>query len=180
MAKLPVKPPPPSIPSAHTLQLYVSVVCWSKIQDKEQLMKAFVRAQRLQEVEALDGGEVKICPRCLRREEKRCKRKNLTEFGSRYFQANKDKRLVLLSTRKTKSWSEFRKDVSTAYVDSPVSPGHVDFSMRIACCCHHHDEKKGFGVIFTVKDHRDNVIAQAITDPITIINKRRSHDISSL
>jgi hypothetical protein len=175
MAKLPVKPPPPSIPSAHTLQLYVSVVCWSKIQDKEQLTKAFVRAQRLQEAEALGGGEVKICPRCLRREEKRYKRKNLTEFGNRYFRANKDKRLVLLSTRKTKSWSEFHKDVSTADVDSPVSSSHVDFSMRIACCCHHHDEKKGFGVVFTVKDHRDNVIAQGITDPITIINKRRSH-----
>ncbi|GFF57038.1 hypothetical protein IFM51744_09071 [Aspergillus udagawae] len=180
MEKLPFRAPPSFEPSAHTLQLYVSVVCSSKLQDQGQLKEAFAKAQLLQEAEALDGGEVKICPTCINREEKRYERKNLTEFGNHYFQANKDKRLVLFSKRETKPWREFHEKVSTSYVDSPVSSLHVELSMRIACCCRHHDEKKGFGVIFTVKDHDDNVIAQAITKPIMIVNRRRSHNISSL
>jgi hypothetical protein len=166
-------------PSDHTLQLYTSVVCSSKTQGREQLMEAFARAQRLQKAESSDDREVKICPTCMNREEKRyMRRKYSVREKDDYFQATKDKRLILFSAREIQHWREYHENVSTANVDSPVScqqAMQVDLPMRITCCCCHHDEKQGFRVIFTVKDHTDNVIAQAITKPIMIAHKRKSH-----
>jgi hypothetical protein len=168
--------------SADTLQLYVSVVCSSKTQGQE--MEAFARAQLLKQAEGSDDREVKICPSCINREEKLyMRRKYSVPEEDNYFQANKDKRLILFYALEIQHWREFHEDVSTAYVGSPVpcqQAMQVDLSMRITCCCCHHHEKEGFRVIFTVKDHGDNVIAQAITDPIMIAYERKSHNIPSL
>ena len=48
--------------------------------------------------------------------------------------------------------------------------------MRIACYCRHQNEKLGFQVIFTIKDCRDKVIAQALTNPIMITDDHKTHN----
>ena len=79
----------------------------------------------------------------------------------------------------------------------PEGAMQVDVPMRIACYCRHQSEKLGFQyglihwvakifelmigrVIFTIKDYRDNVVAQAITLPIIITDDHKTHAPSAM
>ncbi|CAK45492.1 uncharacterized protein An08g05200 [Aspergillus niger] len=190
---------PPTVErSPEIVELHTSLVCTSAMQDQEKLKKAFARArgdnsyrsssssprsaEDMQEDDKpLDGGEVKICPGCIQRERKRAFRKKQRKpEEDELFQKDEEKRVIVFNTNEVKEWAEPSKNAMPSFGDAPmpnIPPGamQVELPMRIACYCRHQNEKLGFQVIFTVKDYKDNVVAQAITNSIMITDDHKTH-----
>ncbi|KAF5856539.1 hypothetical protein ETB97_007218 [Aspergillus alliaceus] len=181
-----------------TVELHTNLVCTSAMQDQEKLKKAFARARgeprhrsssssprsaddAQEEDKPLDGGEVKICSGCIQRERKRAFRKKQRKpEEDELFQKDEEKRVIVFNTNEIKDWTEPSKNAVPSYGEMPtpsVPAGamQVELPMRIACYCRHQNEKLGFQVIFTVKDYKDNVIAQAITNSIMITDDHKTH-----
>ncbi|KAE8353411.1 hypothetical protein BDV28DRAFT_133137 [Aspergillus coremiiformis] len=181
-----------------TVELHTSLVCTSAMQDQEKLKKAFARARgepryrsssssprssddAPEDDKPLDGGEVKICSGCIQRERKRAFRKKQRKpEEDELFQKHEEKRVIVFNTNEVKDWTEPSKTAMPNYGDvpAPIVPAgamQVELPMRIACYCRHQNEKLGFQVIFTVKDYKDNVIAQAITNSIMITDDHKTH-----
>ncbi|CAI7645313.1 unnamed protein product [Penicillium crustosum] len=184
ISKLKFLAPPATEPSSDTLQLYTSLVCTSAMQDREKIKRAFARTRgdhyqaTSDDERPLDGGDVKICSGCIQRERKRASRKKQRKpEEDELFQKDEEKRVIVFNTSEIKEWTEPAKNSSSGYGDrSSVPPGsmQVELPMRIACYCRHQNEKLGFQVIFTVKDHLDNVVAQAITNSIMITDDHKT------
>lgn len=192
--------------SPEILELHTSLVCTSAMQDPTNLKRAFSRARGEQlpplsraspatplgspsskedEDRPLNGGEVKICSGCIQRERKRASRKKLKKpEEEEMFQKDEERRVVVFNTNEIKEWVEPSKETppdgqsTTTEVASALRPGsmQVELPMRIACYCRHQNEKLGFQVIFTIKDYRDNVVAQAITNSIMITDDHKTHN----
>ena len=187
--------------SADMLELYTSLVCSSAMQDPKKLKRAFARARgeevgplsktnssspdgsyssKDDEDRPLNGGEVKICSGCVQRERKRASRKKQKKPDEeQLFQRDEEKRVEFFNTNEIKEWVDSRDVQNKAQfgVQSTPPPGvvQVELPMRIACYCRHQNEKLGFQVIFTIKDHRDKVIAQAMTNTIMITDDHKTH-----
>lgn len=184
ISKLKFLAPPATEASPDTLQLYTSLVCTSAMQDREKIQRAFARTRgdhyqaTSDDERPLDGGDVKICSGCIQRERKRASRKKQRKpEEDELFQKDEEKRVIVFNTSEIKEWTEPTKSSSGGYGDrGSVPPGsmQVELPMRIACYCRHQNEKLGFQVIFTVKDHLDNVVAQAITNSIMITDDHKT------
>ncbi|KAK5095373.1 SPT3 Dosage dependent suppressor of Ty-induced promoter mutations-like protein [Exophiala xenobiotica] len=187
--------------SPDTLELSVSLVCTSAMQDPHRKQRALARA-RGEDVSAysrpspassngstpskeddekpLNGGEVKICSGCIQRERKRASRKKQKKpEEEELFQKDEEKRVVVFNTNEVKEWAEVTKETQPANDQSPLPPPgttQVELPMRIACYCRHQNEKMGFQVIFTIKDFRGKVIAQAMTNSIMITDDHKTHN----
>lgn len=194
--------------SAEVLELHTSLVCTSAMQDKVKLQRALARARgedlvpyskpspassttssssRDDEDKPLNGGEVKICNGCIQRERKRASRKKQKKpEEEEAFQRDEEKRVVVFNTSQLKDWAEPARESPEASAKTPprassAPPGamQVELPMRIACYCRHQNEKLGFQVIFTIKDHRERVIAQSLTNPIMITDDHKTHNAPS-
>jgi len=183
ISKLKFLAPPSTESNPDTLRLYTSLVCTSAMQDREKLKRAFARTRGERnangvEERPLDGGDVKICGGCIQRERKRASRKKQRKpEEDELFQKDEEKRVIVFNTSELKEWTEPPKKASSGYNEAPpTTPGsmQVELPMRIACYCRHQNEKLGFQVIFTVKDHMDNVVAQAITNSIMITDDHKT------
>ncbi|KAJ5166855.1 uncharacterized protein N7482_005636 [Penicillium canariense] len=187
ISKLKFLAPPSTELTADTLQLYTSLVCTSAMQDRDKLKRAFTRtrgegyqsgANGMEEDRPLDGGDVKICTGCIQRERKRASRKKQRKpEEDELFQKDEEKRVIVFNTSEIKEWTEPPKNAAAGYGEMPPAPPgsmQVELPMRIACYCRHQNEKLGFQVIFTVKDHMDNVVAQAITNSIMITDDHKT------
>lgn len=179
--------------SPETLELYTSLVCTSAMQDPIKFQRAFARARgevlspnpespagsnssKEDEEKPLNGGEVKICAGCIQRERKRASRKKQKKPDEEeMFQKDEDKRVIVFNTNEIKDWTDASKDSA----GPPLSKGtmQVELPMRIACYCRHQNEKLGFQVIFTIMDHKDKMVAQAITNSIMITDDHKTHTL---
>jgi hypothetical protein len=188
--------------STEILELYTALVCTSAMQDNVKLQRALARARgeelgpytrpspassmesessRDDEDKPLNGGEVRICAGCIQRERKRASRKKQKKpEEEELFQKDEERRVVVFNTNEIKEWVEVPRDTSSqdGQTASSTTPGavQVELPMRIACYCRHQNEKLGFQVIFTIKDCRDKVIAQALTNPIMITDDHKTHN----
>ncbi|MCJ1420730.1 hypothetical protein MMC32_007089 [Xylographa parallela] len=138
-----------------------------------------------EEDQPLNGGPVQICEGCILRERKRAARKKSKKPEEEEpWQKDEAKRIVVFNTSEVKEWqmlSDFN-DISdlndggqqAGFIPSE-SAKQIEVPMRIACYCRHQNEKLGFQVIFTLKDHEDNLVAQAITNPIVITDDHKTH-----
>lgn len=136
------------------LELNVTVVCTSAMQDKAKMERAFMRAQggisngEVDEEETpLDGAEVKICAGCIQRERKRASRKKQRKpEEDELFQKDEDKRIVVFNTTEIKDWVETPKSalLESGAPTVPLGAMQVELPMRIACYCRHQNEKQGF------------------------------------
>lgn len=182
ISKLKFLAAPSTEPKPDTFQLHTSLVCTSAMQDREKLKRAFARTRGersdVEEERPLDGGDVKICAGCIQRERKRASRKKQRKpEEDELFQKDEEKRVIVFNTSEIKEWTEPPKNPSAGYGDVPPAPPgsmQVELPMRIACYCRHQNEKLGFQVIFTVKDHLDQVVAQAITNSIMITDDHKT------
>ncbi|PGH17176.1 hypothetical protein AJ79_01314 [Helicocarpus griseus UAMH5409] len=184
--------------SSEILELRTNVVCTSAMQDKKKLERAFARARgeepqptpvepdsknegQPKEETPLDGADVKICSGCIQRERKRASRKKQRKpEEDELFQKDEEKRVIVFNTTELKDWVEPTRTVagsaeSPANAAAPPGSMQVELPMRIACYCRHQNEKLGFQVIFTVKDHLDNTVAQSITNSIMITDDHKTH-----
>lgn len=185
ISKLKFLAPPSTEPTPDTYQLYTSLVCTSAMQDRDKLKRAFARtrgevqqANGSKEEQPLEGGDVVICSGCIQRERKRASRKKQRKpEEDELFQKDEEKRVIVFNTSEIKEWTEPPKTTSTSYNEMPPTPAgsmQVELPMRIACYCRHQNEKLGFQVIFTIKDHLNNVVAQAITNSIMITDDHKT------
>ncbi|KAI5288761.1 hypothetical protein KEM54_004897, partial [Ascosphaera aggregata] len=166
--------------SAEILELYANVVCTSTMQDESKLENALARArgdissQQSDSDSPLSGGDVKICPNCIKRERKRANRKKQRKpEEEEIFQRDEEKRIVVFNTTELRDWVEPPRTAGIEHL--PPGTMQVELPMRIACYCRHQSEKMGFQVIFTIKDYEDNVIAQSITNSIMITDDHKTH-----
>ncbi|KAI0124615.1 hypothetical protein F4776DRAFT_665175 [Hypoxylon sp. NC0597] len=189
---------PIAVRSPDMLELYAMLVCTSAMQDPVKLQRAFKRAAAARhdfhgpkrsddgadddENKPQNGGEVRICAGCITRERKRAGRKKHKkpeeeELWNRY----EHQRVIVFNTQEVKEWQAV-----TPHMLDPTGAGgpdlsvpegtvQVDAPMRIACYCRHHGEKMGFQVIFTMKDYKDNVVAQQISSSIMITDDHKTH-----
>jgi len=187
--------------SPDTLELSVSLVCTSAMQDPSRKQRALARARgedlsaysrpspasstgsassKDDDEKPLNGGEVKICSGCIQRERKRASRKKQKKpEEEEMFQKDEERRVVVFNTNEVKEWMEVTKETQPANDQSPLPPPgavQVELPMRIACYCRHQNEKMGFQVIFSLKDFRDKVIAQAMTNSIMITDDHKTHN----
>ncbi|KAJ9602002.1 SPT3 Dosage dependent suppressor of Ty-induced promoter mutations-like protein [Cladophialophora chaetospira] len=187
--------------SQEILELHTSLVCTSAIQEKVKLQRALARARgeelgpynrpsptssvesgssKDDEDKPLNGGEVQICPGCIQRERKRASRKKQKKpEEEELFQKDEERRVVVFNTNEIKDWVEIPQDTASNEAQNAPTPAgavQVELPMRIACYCRHQNEKMGFQVIFTIKDCRDKVIAQALTNPIMITDDHKTHN----
>ncbi|RGP68015.1 spt23-suppressor of ty retrotransposon [Fusarium longipes] len=176
--KLLAKPAPKKTPD--TLELFVSLVCTSAMEEEGRKEAALKRAashpQRYLPPDNDDentpqkGGDVRICAGCITRERKRAARKKVKKpEEEQVWQQDEQHRVIVFNTQEMKDWQPVNAPMAT--------PGtmQVDAPMRIACYCRHHGEKAGFNVIFTIKDFEDRVIAQAMSRPIMITDDHKTH-----
>lgn len=174
--------------SPDTLELFVSLVCTSAVEQKEAKKRALERAATNPQdyLPDLDddenspqrGGEVRICAGCITRERKRAARKKVKKpEEDKMWSADEHRRVVVFNTSEIKDWQPISALDNNG---RPEQNRHaramqVDAPMRIACYCRHHNEKAGFNVIFTIKDWKDNVIAQAMSNPIMITDDHKTN-----
>jgi hypothetical protein len=184
--------------NSEILELHVSLVCTSAMQENSRLDRAFARARGEElsplgrpspassngshgsmdeEDKPLNGGEVRICAGCIQRERKRASRKKQKKpEEEEQFQKDEEKRIVVFNTNELKEWVEPSRDALNGSASPPPGAVQVELPMRIACYCRHQNEKLGFQVIFTIKDFKDKVIAQAMTNSIMITDDHKTHN----
>ena len=182
--KLQVRPPPQRSPNM--LELSVSVVCTSAMQQPELKEAALQRAlsnpprhlpppNDENEHSPQSGAEVRICPGCMTRERKRAARKRVkNQDDENAWLKDEDHRVIVFNTQEVKEWDAYNE------LDNRQGAMKIDLPLRIACYCRHHSEKMGFNVIFTLKDHQMRPIAQTMSRPIMITDDHKTHPIASL
>jgi len=175
--KLLARPTPERSPD--TLELYVSLVCTSAMEQPELKRKALERAAAVpqgylpdldeEENSPQNGGEVRICIGCITRERKRAARKKIKKpEEEKVWSQDEERRVIVFNTKEVKEWQPLSPLLdASGRPDAAVSRAmQIDAPMRIACYCRHQSEKMGFNVIFTLKDFQDRVIAQAMSNPV--------------
>lgn len=190
--KLLAKPTPE--PSPDTLVLHVSLVCTSAMEQPEWKKKALERARTQpqgslpdlddEENSPQNGGEVRICAGCITRERKRAARKKIKKPDEeKVWGQDEERRVIVFNTQEVKEWQPISGMLDSNGRPEPVVSNRtmqIDAPMRIACYCRHHGEKMGFNVIFTIKDHQDRVIAQAMSNPVMITDDHKTHPMAQL
>lgn len=132
-----------------------------------------------------NGGEVRICSNCIQRERKRAGRKKTKrEEEQLHWERYETERVVVFNSNeylpfKLCDQSQHHRDAGMGMEMDPYMPPdgaiNVTAAMRIACYCRHQSEKEGFQVIFTLKDHLGNVVAQQMSDSILITDDHKTH-----
>lgn len=169
------KPRPDRRPD--TLELSTQLVCSSAMSKPGLEQKARARAANpgsaqkrgaAADDKAEDGGEVRICPGCITREQKRANRKKNNRPGEDdEWKSHETERVIVFNTNEVKELKtpEYTTNPGTMLIDIP---------MRIACYCRHHHEKLGFKIIFTLKDHNGQVVAQELSPSIMITDDHKT------
>ncbi|KAL6860975.1 hypothetical protein J3F83DRAFT_225882 [Trichoderma novae-zelandiae] len=187
-----LRPPPPLSPD--TLELYVSLVCTTPMEQPELRKRALQRAAEvdhrylpsLQEVEheTQNGCQIRICPKCMERERKRANRKKEHERSDQeeLWYLDESHRIIIFNTFEMSEWrpptaqkekGSDRPPQAELFRQCPAAM-QVAVPMRLACYCRHQKEKTGFRVIFTFKDWKSNVVAQAMSGSIMITDDHKT------
>lgn len=177
--------------SPDTLELFVSLVCTSAMDQTDKRNAALERAATNPQgylpddkdpLSAQNGGDVRICAGCITRERKRAARKKVKKpEEDQMWSQDEQRRVVVFNTSEIKDWQPINGILDNH--GRPEQNRHpramqIDAPMRIACYCRHHGEKMGFNVIFTIKDWKDNVIAQAMSNPIMITDDHKTNPMT--
>ncbi|CAN8103360.1 unnamed protein product [Discula destructiva] len=161
-----------------TLELSTQLVCSSAMAKPGVLQRARARAAAVgpdvrkdpqaDDDKAEDGGEVRICTGCITREQKRANRKKNNRPGEDdEWKNNETERVIVFNTNEIKELKapEYNTNPGTMLIDIP---------MRIACYCRHHHEKLGFKIIFTLKNHTGQIVAQELSPSIMITDDHKT------
>ncbi|CAK3804923.1 unnamed protein product [Lecanosticta acicola] len=130
-----------------------------------------------------NGGEVRICNNCIQRERKRAGRKKTKrEEEQAHWERFETERVVVFNSNEYLPFKPIepgQQSQRDGHDNDPYVPPEgaiqVAAAMRIACYCRHQSEKEGFQVIFTLKDHQGNVVAQQMSDSILITDDHKTH-----
>jgi hypothetical protein len=167
-----------------TLEVSAMVFCASAVKDASAIgvaryIAAYVPASDLT---SSNGGPVRICPQCQRREHCRKSRKKIPidpEFDS-YI----GRRVIGISTKEYSQLQPYHHDESEpwdryaaqrlptdTFITKPnfsTEQRKFEAGIRILCKCNHHQETDGFHIIFTIRDSNGLVVGQGISSSIII------------
>ncbi|KAK1239523.1 hypothetical protein MKX07_009011 [Trichoderma sp. CBMAI-0711] len=191
---------PPPTPSPDTLELYVSLVCTTPMEQPELRQRALQRAAEVDhrylptpeevEHETQNGCQVRICPKCMERERKRANRKKEHERSDQeeLWYLDESHRIIIFNTFEMSDWrpptaqkekGSDKPAQAELFRQCPTAM-QVVVPMRLACYCRHQKEKTGFRVIFTFKDWKNNVVAQAMSGSIMITDDHKTTSPSAV
>ncbi|KAL6720128.1 SPT3 Dosage dependent suppressor of Ty-induced promoter mutations-like protein [Lecanora helva] len=178
--------------SPHMLELHAMLVCTSAMQDPEKRQRLLARAAdaRLpsvdqapltdEEKKPIHGGPIIPCKICITREQKRSRRKQPKDSDAEFrWQKTEAERSVCFNTAEIKDWQNptpplpDEKRLGIEEMNFPSDARQVNLSMRITCYCRHQGETTGFQVIFTLKDHQDNLFRQIVSSSIMITDDHK-------
>lgn len=176
----------------NTLELQVSLVCTSAMLQgglkKNALERAAIVPQGYlpdlydEKDSPQNGGEVRICTGCIKRERKRAAQKKFKKSEEEnIWSQDGERRAIVFNTREAEDWQPLSGVWDTGGRPDPMTPPRamqLDAPMRIACYCRHHSEKRGFNVIFTIKDFQGRVVAQAMSNPIMITDDHKTYPMA--
>ena len=126
-----------------------------------------------------------ICPRCIKREEKRASRRksgNESETST----LNIDKNAPGVVKTNPRSWSDpgmMKKALifnCKEIVSFPRPTGlsndtkSLELSARIICYCRHHKDTEGFRLLFVLKNSNDEVVAKQLSTSIMIMDRKKN------
>lgn len=124
-----------------------------------------------------------VCPRCIKREQKRASRSKNGPIDSN---GNSPTLQNLGARTSITSWSDESmikkaiifncKEIMSFPAPSGLADHEskiLDFSARIVCYCRHHGELKGFKLLFVVKDYKGVVVAKHMSTPIMIMDRKK-------
>lgn len=126
-----------------------------------------------------------ICPRCIKREQKRASRRKSGAYTENSSNAIKEEDSPKPSI--ANSWNDENMSKKAIIynckeiVSFPPPTGlynelskSLELLVRIVCYCRHHKEAKGFKLLFVVKNYKGEVIAKNITTPIMIMDRKKT------
>ena len=169
--KLMANPAPQRSPEM--LDLDAMLVCTSAMRDPVKLRQALTRAatssphQRLDQArpssssdeiwaeddprKPLNGGDVIICDRCVKRERKRSCRKRTKDTDEEELWARDElMRVIVFNTQEVKEWQQVATDNTEDAPKDPIgfqpsqAAMQITLPMRITCYCRHHLERIGY------------------------------------
>ncbi|KAL7812567.1 hypothetical protein V8C26DRAFT_204062 [Trichoderma gracile] len=191
---------PPPTPSPETLELYVSLVCTTPMEQPELRERALRRAAEVDhrylptpeevEHETQNGCQIRICQKCMERERKRANRKKEHERSDQeeLWYLDESHRIIIFNTFEMSDWrpptaqkekGSDKPAQAELFRQCPTAM-QVVVPMRLACYCRHQKEKTGFRVIFTFKDWKNNVVAQAMSGSIMITDDHKTTSPSAV
>ncbi|GEQ68446.1 hypothetical protein JCM33374_g2114 [Metschnikowia sp. JCM 33374] len=126
-----------------------------------------------------------ICPRCIKREQKRASR---SKTGTSESNADSPTSSIPSSMRSYQNlWADEKMIKKAIFfnckevISFPAPTGLVndhskalDFSARIICYCRHHKEQEGFKLLFVVRDFDNNIVAKHLSNPIMIMDRKKT------
>lgn len=126
-----------------------------------------------------------VCPRCIKREEKRALRSKTSTGDST--NNNSPTSTTPGVPKNANSWADetmTKKAIifnCKEIVSFPAPSGLMndrskafDFSARIICYCRHHKELEGFKLLFVVRDYNYNIVAKHLSSPIMIMDRKKT------
>lgn len=108
-----------------------------------------------------------ICPRCVKREQKRASRRKSGVSDNLNWGTNTSKRAVIFNCKEVISFPPAVQNTNSK---------DLDISARIVCYCRHHQETKGFKLLFVLTDHKGNILAKHVSTSIMIMDRKKNAD----
>ncbi|CCH44751.1 hypothetical protein BN7_4319 [Wickerhamomyces ciferrii] len=112
-----------------------------------------------------------ICPRCIKREQKRASRRKSGISDNLNWGTNTSKRAIIFNCKEIISFPQPSSSSTTSK--------DLDISARLVCYCRHHQESKGFKLLFILKNSKDEILAKHVSTPIMIMDRKKTLDDSN-
>lgn len=114
-----------------------------------------------------------MCDRCLSRERKRAFRKKTVDANEEYHWSEKrPRRLVLFNCKELLELSSPR-NCELGGQQHQVEGRELLLHLRLTCYCRHHNSRDGFRLVFTLRNHANQVVGRTITEPILITDDHK-------
>lgn len=179
-------------PSQHLLHVSQDLIFKSKfcLQDPVNTLPLLLRKNMLYMDTYVLTSDLKrscnVCSRCIKREQKRALRSkngshetstacspsasiqgSMKSTNNTWADENMVKKAIIFNCKELMSFPP----PSGLYNDTTKT---LDFSARIICYCRHHKEQEGFKLLFVVKDYEGTVVAKHLSDPIMIMDRKKT------
>lgn len=130
-----------------------------------------------------------ICPRCIKREQKRASRRKVGNSGNESENNGNENYSPMSGSAKNNanSWADEKmmkkaiifncKEIvsfpSPNGLNSDLSKS-LELSARIICYCRHHNESEGFKLLFVITNSEGKVVAKQISSTIMIMDRKKN------
>ncbi|KAG5360280.1 Ankyrin and IPT/TIG repeat-containing protein [Yarrowia sp. B02] len=102
---------------------------------------------------------VNLCSRCIKREQKRaCRKKLFDESEELSWVETRQRRLAVFNCSEVLEFKDVERRVYITESGTTVAAKQLVLPLRLACYCRHHGEKKGFRILFCLRDEAGQIV----------------------